>query len=419
MKSFMKWMNESFTPKMNKITGNAWVSSVQDAIMGILPLILVGSLMTLISLLKMVIPAIPDFTMISNFSQGLMSLFMAFLIPYYLMEHKQITDKTIVAGTAGAALFLMIIFPIFSKDGASITFTFERFGGVGMFAAIIAGLFAAFIMNLFGKFSFFKNNDTLPDFIIVWFDSLIPVTIILFVGWMFVFELHTDVFALINQLFKPLTSASQSFVGFVLITFISAFLYSFGISAWVLYPITYPIWMQGIQENAQLVAKGQIATNINTYETNIGWIWLGGMGATLTLVIMMLLFAKSKRLKLISKTVIVPSLFNINEPTVYGAPIAFNPTLMVPFWLNGIVLPAITWVAMHFGLVTIPSQMNQMWYIPIGIFTFMANTDWRGLILLAINFVVSALIWYPFFKVYDNQLVKQEAEKAAKRAKKA
>lgn len=414
MKSFMTWMNKSFTPKMNKITGNAWIASIQDAIMGILPLILVGSLITLISLLKMVIPIIPDLTMINNFSSGLMSLFMAFLIPYYLMQHKRILDKAIVAGTAGIALYLMIIFPSFSSDGSKITFTFERFGGVGMFAAIIAGLIAASIMNLFGKFSFFKNNDTLPDFIVVWFDSLIPVTLILFLGWIFVFQLHIDVFAIINQIFKPLTDASQSFLGFVLLTFISAFLYSFGISAWVLYPITYPCWMQGIQQNAQLVAKGHAAININTYETNIAWIWLGGMGATLTLVLMMIFLAKSKRLKLIGKTVIIPSLFNINEPTVYGAPIAFNPVLMIPFWINGIVLPAITWIVLHFGLVTIPSQMNQMWYIPIGIFTYISNTDWRGLILLAINLVISAIVWYPFFKVYDNQLVEKESKKISK-----
>lgn len=417
MQKFMKWMNESFAPKVNKITGNAWVASVQDSIMAVLPLILVGSLITLIGLLKMVIPAIPDLTMISNFSSGLMSLFMAFLIPYYLMEHKDVKDKSVVAGTAGTALFLMDIMPVFSSNGGNITYIFERFGGVGMFAAIIAGLIAAFFMNLFSHFSFFKNNDTFPDFIVVWFDSMLPVTIILLIGWLFVFQLHVDVFNIINTIFSPLSTIQQSFIGFVLITFISTFLYSFGISAWVLYPITYPVWMAGIQQNTKLASIGKTAPsilNIDTYETNIAWIWLGGMGATLMLVIMMCLFAKSKRLKLIGKTVLIPAIFNINEPTVYGAPIAFNPILMVPFWLNGIILPAITWLALHFGLVATPLHMNQMWYIPVGIFTFMSNTDWRGLILLAINLIISAFVWYPFFKVYDTQLVEKEKARASK-----
>ncbi|KRL14629.1 MAG: PTS transporter subunit EIIC [Schleiferilactobacillus perolens] len=420
MQGFIDWMNKSFTPKMNKITGNAWVAGIQDAIMGVLPLILVGSLMTLLSLLKMVIPAIPDLSMINNFSFGIMSLFIAFLIPYYIMQRKKVLDKTIVAGTAGAALYLIAIFPKFSADGATVSFTFERFGGVGMFVALIAGLFTAFVMFLFSKFSFFKNNDALPDFIVVWFDSLLPVTLILLVGWAFTFQWHIDLFMVINAIFKPLTASAQSFVGFVFFTFLGVFFYSFGVSAWVLYPILYGVWVQGIQENANLVAAGHTATNINTMEVAAGWINLGGMGATFGLVFMMAFLAKSKRLKLIGGTVLVPTIFNINEPTIFGAPVAFNPVMMVPMWINGIVLPAITWLTMHFGLVTIPDKMNQMWYLPIGVSTYIFNLDWRGLVLMAVNLVISTLIWYPFFRVYDNQLVETEAAKArAKKEKQA
>jgi PTS system cellobiose-specific IIC component len=418
MDGFIKWMNEKFTPKMNKITGNPWVAGIQDAIMGVLPLILVGSLMTLIGLLKMLIPIIPDFSMINNFSFGIMSLFIAFLIPYYIMQRKKVLDKTVVAGTAGAALYLLTIFPKFSPDGASVTFSFERFGGVGMFVALIAGLFAAVVMYLFSKFSFFKNNESLPDFIVVWFDSLIPVTLIIFVGWLFTFQLHIDLFNVINAIFKPLTAGAQTFPGFVFFSFLGVFFYSFGISAWVLYPILYGVWVQGIQQNANLAAAGHAATNINTMEVAAGWLNIGGMGATLTLVLMMVFLAKSKRLKLIGGTVLVPTLFNINEPTVFGAPLAFNPVMMIPMWLNGLILPIITWLPMHWGWVTIPDKMNQMWYLPVGFSTYIFNIDWRGLVLLAVNIVVSAVVWYPFFKVYDKQLIDKEAETAAAKAKK-
>lgn len=75
---------------------------------------------------------------------------------------------------------------------------------------------------------------------------------------------------------------------------------------------------------------------------------------------------------------------------------------------------------MHFGLVTIPDKMNQMWYLPIGVSTYIFNLDWRGLVLMAVNLVISTLIWYPFFRVYDNQLVETEAAKArAKKEKQA
>jgi PTS system cellobiose-specific IIC component len=103
---------------------------------------------------------------------------------------------------------------------------------------------------------------------------------------------------------------------------------------------------------------------------------------------------------------------------VFGAPLAFNPVMMIPMWLNGLILPIITWLPMHWGWVTIPDKMNQMWYLPVGFSTYIFNIDWRGLVLLAVNIVVSAVVWYPFFKVYDKQLIDKEAETAAAKAKK-
>nr|WP_309299814.1 PTS transporter subunit EIIC [Priestia megaterium] len=141
----------------------------------------------------------------------------------------------------------------------------------------------------------------------------------------------------------------------------------------------------------------------------MAWVWIGGMGTTLPLVVLMVLLAKSKHLKAIGRVTIVPSIFNINEPVIFGSPIAFNPILMVPMWLNGIIIPVITYVVLNLGMVTIPSEVLQLWYLPVGISTFLVNTDFRGLILLVLILVVSFIIWYPFFKVYDNQKVKEEA----------
>jgi len=125
---------------------------------------------------------------------------------------------------------------------------------------------------------------------------------------------------------------------------------------------------------------------------------------------MMLFFAKSTQLKAISKVTITPALFNINEPVIFGAPVAFNPILMIPMWLNGLIIPAITYIVLSLGWVTIPAKLFQLWYMPVGISTFLVNSDLRGLILLVVVIVVSWLIWFPFFKVYDLQLFKKEQE---------
>src|SRR5699024_7180082 len=150
--------------------------------------------------------------------------------------------------------------------------------------------------------------------------------------------------------------------------------------------------------------------NIHTFETMMGWIWIGGMGTTLPLVVLMLFAAKSKHLKAIGQATIGPSIFNINEPVIFGSPIAFNPILMIPMWINGIVLPAITFFVLNIDFVTIPSKLMQLWYVPIGVSTFLVNEDFRGIILLIILITVSFIIWYPFFKVYDAQKVNEENE---------
>lgn len=404
MNTFINWMNQNFTPKMNKITRNVWVSSIQEAIMAILPLILVGSLITLISILNNYFSKMPNFSPITTFSFGLISIFIALLVPYFIMEKKKKNDRKIISGLTGVSLFLMLLVPKLTDDGG-ITFTLERFGGNGMFVALIVGLLVGAFMYLFSKFSFFKGSSSLPDFIIIWFDTIIPITILLLFGWLFTFQMNVDLYDLILKAFEPLTMIAQSFSGFVFITFLGIFFYSFGISPWILYPIIFPIWLEGIQANIDGPAQ-----NIHTMETLTAWVWIGGMGSTLPLVLMMLFLAKSSQLKAISKVTIVPSLFNINEPVIFGAPVAFNPILMVPMWLNGLIIPAITYIALNLDMVTIPERLFQLWYMPVGISSMLINSDLRGLILLAVIVVVSWLIWFPFFKVYDIQQFKKEQE---------
>ncbi|MDQ0970481.1 PTS system cellobiose-specific IIC component [Neobacillus niacini] len=404
MNTFINWMNQNFTPKMNKITRNVWVSSIQEAIMAILPLILVGSLITLISILNNYFSKMPNFSPITTFSFGLISIFIALLVPYFIMEKKKKNDRKIISGLTGVSLFLMLLVPKLTDDGG-ITFTLERFGGNGMFVALIVGLLVGAFMYLFSKFSFFKGSSSLPDFIIIWFDTIIPITILLLFGWLFTFQMNVDLYDLILKAFEPLTMIAQSFTGFIFITFLGIFFYSFGISPWILYPIIFPIWLEGIQANIDGAAQ-----NIHTMETLTAWVWIGGMGSTLPLVLMMLFLAKSSQLKAISKVTIVPSLFNINEPVIFGAPVAFNPILMIPMWLNGLIIPAITYMALNLDLVTIPERLFQLWYMPVGISSILINSDFRGLLLLAVIVVVSWLIWFPFFKVYDIQQFKKEQE---------
>ena len=119
-------------------------------------------------------------------------------------------------------------------------------------------------------------------------------------------------------------------------------------------------------------------------------------------------FGERVFLKAVGKAVMIPSLFNINEPLVFGAPIAFNPYLMVPMWLNGLLIPTIVYGVMKIGLVTIPSRTFLLWYMPYPVASFLATQDGRAIILCILLFIVSWLVFLPFFKAYDNALLKKE-----------
>ncbi|MGM9886665.1 MAG: PTS sugar transporter subunit IIC [Lactococcus sp.] len=410
MNNFMEWMTDKFSPKVNKFAKNAWVASIQDAILAGMPMILIGSFATILSIVKTYVSWFPDFSMISQFSFGLFSLFLAYLIPNSIMKHKKHIEISKQAGLAGLSFFLILVYPKIDEAAGTITFDGNTFGTGGMIAALLAGLFVGFVMNLFTKFNFIGEDSSLPDFVAVWFNTLFPIIVILLVGWLFTFQLHINIYSEINSLFAPLISLGQSFWGLTILMFLGfSFLYSFGISSWVLTPVIYAIELPGIAENQAAVAAGHAATNIFTVEATT-MILIGGGGATLALCIMMAFLAKSPRLRMIGKASLIPGIFNINEPLVFGAPIAFNPILMVPFWICGLVTPILLWISMKLQMVPIPSQPFQMWYTPSPIAGWIVSKSIAGLLFVLVVFAVSWIIYWPFFKAYDKQAVQQDLE---------
>ncbi|EKG0756962.1 PTS transporter subunit EIIC [Clostridioides difficile] len=408
MNKFIDFLSEKFTPIVNNMTKNIWVQSVQSTIMKVLPMVFVGSLVTIVSVLKNYISFLPDLSPINQYTFGLLGLFIAFLLPMEIMKNKKFESMSVVAGLAGAGLMLMMIRPEITNEGA--IFNFNRFGGEGMLVSLVAGLFSGLIMSLFGSFSFFGEDSALPDFVSKWFDNMLPITVIMFVGWGLIYGLNFDMFEIIVRVFKPVSDIAQTLPGFVLLNFLVVFIYSLGISGWVLSPITYSIQLGAIAANAAAVASGGVATNIYVYEViQTGWITLGGLGATLPLVIMMCL-SRVGRIKAIGRACIVPSIMNINEPVIFGAPVAWNPFLMLPMWIGTVVISITTYLSMSMGFVTIPSKVFNLWYVPFGISTFMVNQDVRGLIVLAINIVLLFMIWYPFFKAYEKEEIKLESQ---------
>lgn len=421
MNQIMSWFTDKLAPGMQKIFSNPWVGAVASAMQKILPFILVGSVVSIYNVFVRYIPSLPDMSFVNTFSFGMMSLIVSFMVAYFGMVELDHPKYTITAGLTSLTVFLMALCPTMAtlvKNAATgkteLTITDINFlGGSGLFIAIIVALIVMVIFHFYAKLHVLENSASMPDFVCEWINNIIPMTLIYLVFGITVFTLGFDLVGFINMVFQPIVDIGQSLPGFVIICFLYVLLYSVGISAWSLNAIVKPILMAGIAANAELALAGGQPIHIVTTETifTTALIAMGGLGGTLPLNFLMLFKCKSKKLKTMGKICLAPSVFNINEPLVYGAPIVFNPLLMIPMWMNSVVGALIIWFIMRAGFLNIPAGVNNISRIPAPICTWLTTDGYRAFFWFFILFAIYALIWYPFLMKYDKQLVKEEQEK--------
>ena len=413
MSKIMDWLENKFAPAMSKITQNPWVSALSGSMMKILPIIMTGSLIFFYNVFRSWIPALPDLGGVLQFTFQLTSLILTFLVANQLMEKLGHTRYVLNAGLTAIIVFLIAIKPTISDDNI-FSVGFDRFGPTGMFVALVVGVLVSVVYHIYAKLHILEDSVTIPDFVCEWINQILPMFVCVLVGTIISNNLNVDMYQVISAVFSPLEHLGRTLPGLIIMMMAISFLYSMGISTWFLGTFTTPILMAGTAANLAQVAAGQTATNIVCYETIylLSLMTLGGQGCTLTLNVHMLL-SRSKRLKSLGKVCIGPSIFNINEPVVFGAPIVFNPILMLPMWINTLVSAVIIWFVMSWGWLAVPAASVTTGQIPAPIGYIIVTGDWRAIIFWVLIFVVTFLIWKPFFKVYEKQVMKEEAEEEA------
>lgn len=419
MNKIQEWIEKHLVPIINTITKNFWFSIVADAILYIVPFSMVSTIPSLWAILRRFITVLPDISPISTFSFGLIGLFVAFVIPYNCMTKIGKKDRAMIAGFTGIGAF-MLCMNFETVEGGSLV-AMSKFGAGGMFTSMVVGLMVAFIYKSMVQFSFFGEDSVIPDFVKNWFDNIIAILLSLTICYILTYAMKLDVFTVVQLIMTPITSFAQSLPGVVLIVFLQNIFYFFGISGWVFTPVTRSITQAAIAENASLMAAGLPAKNIYAYGFS-RYHHIGGQGATLPLALFMLR-AKSKKYRLLGKATLVPSIFNINEPLQYGAVVG-NPFMLIPTVLIALILPTFSYLWFAMGLGTINYVNFDMNFAPNAVSAFfMSGGDIRNVLLVCINFVLAALIWYPFFRASDKAELQKEKEreaaKAAKRAAKA
>ena len=411
MQKLIDWLETSFAPKMNKINHNVWVVTLKDSVMQILPFILLGSLFCVGAVVENYITLPFSFWTPVGWTMGMVSLLVAFLIPFNFCEKKRLRKQRLIAGCTGLILFLISITPEVVAEGQA-GFGSSALGAGGMFCAIVTGLIVCIVFNAFGKFSFFKEDSAIPDFVRQWFDALLPIGLVIFGGFIVVQVLNINLYQIVSSIFMPLQTVMNTWYGFILINFLTCFIYSMGISSWVLTPVTEPVKLAGIAANIAMVAAGTATVaSLNMYTETLVYVmymWWGGIACTMPLVLF-LMRSKAKKLKALGRACIAPAIFNINEPVIFGC-VAFNPIMMLPMWIIGIVLPAITWIGCKvLAFAPIAQIQFELWYCPYPIGTWIASQgNLMAVLFVIIEVVIAGMIWYPFFKAYEKQCLEEE-----------
>ncbi|MEY8351801.1 PTS transporter subunit EIIC [Lachnospiraceae bacterium 54-53] len=415
MKTIMYWLENSFAPKMNKLANNPWVAAVSSSMMKILPFILTGSLIFFYNVFRTYIPVLPDLSIVLTFTFSMLSLILVFMVGNQAMDKLGHPQYQISAGLTSIITYIMFTKP--DINGESImTVDFSRFGPSGMFVAVAVGLFVSLVFHLVGKLRLLENSTSVPDFVSEWINNIIPIFISVTISMIIINKLNIDIYHLILLLFEPLKNFGFTLPGFILICLIPAFLFSMGISTWFFGAVSTPILLAGTAANIAAAAAGAKPPYIVCYETiyALSLIPLGGTGATLPLNLMMM-FSKSARLKTMGRIFIGPSIFNINEPITFGAPVVFNPLLMLPMWINSITGPVIIWFAMKLNALAVPAAAITTGQVPAPVAYLLITSDFRALIFYIILFIVYWVTWYPFFKVYEKKVIKEEREETNER----
>lgn len=409
MKQIMNWLENSFAPAMNKVTQNPWVSALSGSMMKIMPIIMTGSLIFFYNAFRSWIPALPDLSGILQFTFQLTALILTFLIANQLMEKLGHLRYVLNGGLTAIIVYLIAIKPTINAEGI-FSVDFGRFGPTGMFVALVIGILVSVVYHLYSKLHLLENSTAIPDFVCEWVNQILPMFICVLIGTLVSNNLNIDIYDVISRVFSPLENLGRTLPGLLIMMMAISFLYSMGISTWFLGTFTTPILMAGTAANLAQVAAGQTATNIVCYETIylLSLMTLGGQGCTLTLNILMLR-SKSKRLKTLGKVCIGPSIFNINEPVIFGSPVVFNPLLMLPMWINTFVSTVVIYLVMSWNWLEVPAASVTTGQIPAPLGYIMVTGDWRAIFFWILIFVITLFIWKPFFRIYEKQVLAEEA----------
>ncbi|HEM5121534.1 TPA: PTS lactose transporter subunit IIBC [Streptococcus suis] len=412
---------EKGKPFFEKISRNPYLRAIRDGFIAAMPVILFSTIFLLVAF----VPNIFGFTWSDEavaaimkpygYTMGIVAVLVAGTTAKSLTDafNRQLPKtnqinfiSTMIASISG---FLLL-----ASDGIEGGFANGYMGTKGLLTAFLAAFITVNIYKVCVKNNVtIRMPDEVPPNVSQAFKDVIPYALSIFVlyGIDLVTRqfLGTNVAEAILKLFEPLFTAADGYVGITIIFGAYALFWFVGIHGpSIVEPAIAAITYANIETNFQLLQAGQHADKILTSGTQMFIVTMGGTGATLVVPFMFMWLTKSKRNKAIGRASVVPTFFGVNEPILFGAPLVLNPVFFVPFILAPI---ANVWIFKFFvdTLKMNSFSVNLPWTTP-GPLGIVMGTNFAPLAfaLAILLVVVDVLIYYPFLKVYDEQILAEE-----------
>ncbi|WP_294607623.1 PTS cellobiose transporter subunit IIC [uncultured Streptococcus sp.] len=423
---------------------SAWrpVRAIVAAGKASIPFTIVGSMFLVLSVIPQAFPVSfietiwensidklsPLYLQAYNCTMGILSLYFAIVIGYeytkiFVDEEDLNVDPVYGALLSVFAFFLTIpelvisnnTFDYLNVDGATINGwtiggnSLDRLSTSGMFTAVLMSILAVQLYKTCIRWAV-KMPDAVPEGVSRSFSALISAAVVaivvLIINGVFV-ALGTDIYNVVAIPFGFVKNIANSWIGIVVIYLLVHALWIVGIhGANIVMGLVTPILLANMAENANGAQIAYAGAFTSSYVT------MGGSGAMLLACVWLAFAARSSQLKMLGRAAMGPAIFNINEPLIFGLPVVYNPILALPFMIAPIVAATIGYWSIKLGFAAV-SIMQTPWQTPIGLGAYVGSGGSIGALITALLCAVASfIIWYPFLKMYDNQLLKEESAEA-------
>ncbi|HEV6422491.1 TPA: PTS transporter subunit EIIC [Streptococcus pneumoniae] len=412
---------EKGKPFFEKLSRNIYLRAIRDGFIAGMPVILFSSIFILIAFVpnswgfKWSDEVVAFLMKPYSYSMGILALLVAGTTAKSLTDSvNRSMEKTNQINYMSTLLAAIVGLLMLAADPIENGLATGFLGTKGLLSAFLAAFVTVAIYKVCVKNNVtIRMPDEVPPNISQVFKDVIPFT--LSVVSLYALDLlarhfvGSSVAESIGKFFAPLFSAADGYLGITIIFGAFAFFWFVGIHGpSIVEPAIAAITYANAEVNLNLLQQGMHADKILTSGTQMFIVTMGGTGATLVVPFMFMWLTKSKRNRAIGRASVVPTFFGVNEPILFGAPLVLNPIFFIPFIFAPI---ANVWIFKFFietlGMNSFTANLPWTTPAPLGL-VLGTNFQVLSFILAALLIVVDVVIYYPFLKVYDEQILEEE-----------